>query len=314
VDDKQEDVLNQAITNAFNKGALVVVAAGNEGKGDAAVPGNLTKVINVGSASADGTRDAFSNFGPWLDMMAPGRDLVLPAPAAVCSTGFGNASGTSFSAPAVAGAAALIAGSRPELTTQQLFDLMRTGAVKDLYTNGRDDDSGYGLLNVADGLNEKAPLKQATEIDDDVFWLKQSPKKHPVRLRTTRKTSFKSGVVAGKDPQDVYPVRLKRGELLTATATTSSGLMAVGLWSPRTGSFDIGDGRTTQQLKDSGGFTTRPQVVYRAKSAGTYYVSVLAPDPPDPNDPTTAGDETLSKPVSYTLSLRKSAAKKKTKK
>jgi hypothetical protein len=314
VDTKQAGVLDQAITEAFDAGVVVVVAAGNEGKGDPAVPGNLTKVINVGSASGEGTRDPFSNYGPWLDMMSPGNSLVLPAPKAVCSTGYGNATGTSFSAPAVAGAAALIGGSRPELSMQQLAELLRTGATKDLYTAGRDNDSGFGLLEVASGLTEKAPTKQPTEVDDDVHWLKKDPKKHPTLLRSSRKVSLKSGVTAGKDPQDVFPVRLKRGELLTATATTNSGLMLVSLYSPKTGSFSIGDGSTSSLLRDSGGFTTRPQVSFRARSTGTYYLSVAAPDPPDPSDPNTADDESLTKPIGYTFSVRKSAAKKSTKK
>lgn len=71
VDPKDAAVLDQAITAAFAKGTITVVAAGNEGKGDAAVPGSLTRVLTVGSATAEGTRDAFSNFGPWIDLVSP---------------------------------------------------------------------------------------------------------------------------------------------------------------------------------------------------------------------------------------------------
>ncbi len=54
VDPKDAAVLEQAITAAFAKGTITVVSAGNEGKGDPAVPGNLTRVLTVGSATADG--------------------------------------------------------------------------------------------------------------------------------------------------------------------------------------------------------------------------------------------------------------------
>ena len=319
VDSKQQGVLDQAITTAFDQGSIVVVAAGNEGKNNPTVPGSMTKVLNVGSSSAEGTRDAFSNYGPWLDLMSPGANLIVPAPPQVCTTNYGTASGTSFSSPAVAGAAALINAARPELTAQQLADTFRGDAAKDLYNAGWDEDSGWGILDVAGGLSGKAPLDQKTEVDDDVYWLKKNPKKHPTQLKTKTKTSLKSQVIAGKDAQDVYPVYLKKGQTLTATATAgkSTSLAGTAVWSPRTGSFDIGDNRTTYLLEDSGGFTDRPQVQYKASKTGTYYVAVIAPDPPDPTDPSN-NDPATALPVAYTLSLKKnktsSSKKKKSKK
>ncbi len=119
VDPKDAAVLQQAITAAFAQGTITVVAAGNEGKIDASVPGNLSRVLTVGSASSDGTRDAFSNFGPWIDLVSPGASMILPAPLDVCTTGYGVASGTSFSAPAVAGAAALDLGAAPARSTRR---------------------------------------------------------------------------------------------------------------------------------------------------------------------------------------------------
>lgn len=315
VDSKSQNVLDQAITTAFDQGTIVVVSAGNEGKNNPTVPGNATKVLDVGSATADGTRDSFSNYGPSLDLMSPGANLILPAPPQVCLTNYGTASGTSFSSPAVAGAAAIVQQARPTLTAQQLADVFRGNANKDFYTNGWDEESGWGLLQVSEGLSGKAPLNQTTEVDDDVYWLKQNPKKHPTLLTSKTKTSFKSAVQAGKDPQDVYPVKLKKGQTLTATATgaKSSALIGVAVWSPKTGSFDVGDNRTTYLLKDSGGFTDRPQVQYKASKTGTYYVAVVAPDPPDPTDPSN-NDPATALPVSYSFSLKKnktSSSKKK---
>ncbi len=245
VDPKDAAVLDQAITAAFAKGTITVVSAGNEGKINPAVPGNLTRVLTVGSATADGTRDAFSNFGPWIDLVSPGANMILPAPLDVCTTGYGVASGTSFSAPAVAGAAALIWSQRPKLNAQGIYDVMRMGAVKDIYQNGRDDDSGFGLLDVATGISSGAPPRQTHEVDDDVFWLKQNPRLHPTYLRKTRNVKLKSAVEVGKDPQDVYPVRVKRGQTLTASAEAKGGDLAMGIWRPTTGSFDIGAGRDT---------------------------------------------------------------------
>ncbi len=310
VDPKDAAVLQQAITAAFAKGTITVVSAGNEGKGDSAVPGSLERVLTVGSATADGTRDAFSNFGPWIDIVSPGANLILPAPLDVCSTGYGVASGTSFSAPAVAGAAALIWSQRPQLNAQQLYDVMRMGAVKDLYQGGRDDDSGFGLLDVATGISSAAPIKQTTEVDDDVFWLKQDPKKHPTYLRKTRKATIKSAVEVGKDPQDVFPVYLKRGQTLTASGEAKGGEVGMSIWRPTTGSFDIGSGRTTYLVDDSEGITPSPRASAKVTRTGTYYVSVEAPDLPDPKDDLTAGDKVVPQ-TTYTLKLRASTTPKK---
>ncbi len=302
VDPKDAAVLQQAITAAFARGTITVVSAGNEGKIDPAVPGDLTRVLTVGSATADGTRDAFSNFGPWVDLVSPGANMILPAPLDVCTSGYGVANGTSFSAPAVAGAAALIWSQRPKLNAQGIYDVMRMGAVKDIYQNGRDDDSGFGLLDVAAGISSAAPIKQTHEVDDDVFWLKQDPKKHPTYLKKTRNVKLKSAVEVGKDPQDVYPVYLKRGQTLTASAAAKGGDLGMGIWRPTTGSFDIGAGRTTYLIDDAGGLSPSPQVSARITKTGTYYVSVEAPDLPDPKDDLTAANK-VDPQTTYTLTL-----------
>ncbi len=316
-DDVQQadsDVLQQAILAAFDAGTITVAAIGNEGKGAATVPSTLSRVIAVGSSSLDGTRDAFSNFGPALDVVSPGASLSLPAPAGVCISGYGNANGTSFSAPAVAGAAALIKALRPQLSAGQLYDIMRLSAVKDLYGAGRDDDSGFGLLDVAAGAAAPAPAKDATELDDDVFWLKQNPKRHPRQLTRKRLLRLKSAVAAGKDPQDVVPVYVRRGETLTASVSSGkNGLLDVGIWSAKTGSFDISKSRTTYLLADASGVTNSPVVRYRSKRSSTLYVSVEAPDPLDASDPQ-SGTTAVEAQTKYTLTLRKTRASKKSKK
>ena len=300
----ERDVLEQAITSAFAQGAITVVPAGNGGKRTATIPGSLTRALTVGSASAEGTRDAFSNYGPWIDLVSPGANLILPAPLSVCASGYGTAQGTSFSAAAVAGAAALIWSLRPALNAQQLFAVMRTGAVKDLSLPGHDDDSGFGLLDVATGVGSAEPLKQAREVDDDVHWLKQSPKKHVRYLNKVRRATIRSAVAVGSDPQDVYPVRLKRGQTLKLSGEAKGGVIAIAIWRPKTGAFDVGKGRTTHRIADSKGVTASPRASARATTTGTYYVSVEAPDLPDRDDPQTAED-TVDPQTTYTLTLTK---------
>jgi hypothetical protein len=306
-------VVGQAIAAAYAQGVITVVAAGNEGKSDPTIPGSFPHVLDVGSAGLEGDRNEFSNFGPFLDLVTPADRLLVPAPAGVCPSGFGTATGTSFSAPAVAGAVALLGAKRPELSTQQLFDLVRTGAVRDVGAAGRDDETGFGLLDVAAGLSAKAPRKEATELDDDVFWLTGAyRKKHPPFLAKTARATVKGHVSSSKDPQDVLPVTLRKGQTLTAAVKTAGGLVGLGIWSGDTGPFDISAGRDDELLADSGGLTEDPVVRWKAQRTGRYYVSVEAPDVPTQAEIDAAGTP-LQLEQDYTLSLRRSGPSAKSK-
>ena len=174
---------------------------------------------------------------------------------------------------------------RPALDAQQLFDLMRTVAVTDLYGNGRDDDSGFGMLSVSEGVNATLPTKQATEVDDDVFWLKQDPKKHPTlpeedahatsrRRRSSRArtptTSTPSYAEEGRPADDLGD----RGASRRACSTSASGRRTPALRRQQGHDDEPAQGRR-------GPDATRRTIGYRAKRTGTYYVSVEGPDLPD---------------------------------
>jgi subtilisin family serine protease len=276
-------VVAMAIDGAYAKGVIVVIAAGNDGASAPYVPGNLPHTLTVGSGDPLGGRSGFSNTGPWLDLLAPADNLLPPMPAALCSTGYGPATGTSFAAPAVAGGVALVRQLRPTLTTQQLFDVMRSSA-KDTSVPGRDDDSGYGVLDVAGAVKAPLPKADPGELDDDVFWLKGAfASQHKTLLAKAKIARVKARVSSAKDPQDVYKVFVAKGQVLDARVTGTAGaLLDVTIWDRSTGSFDISNGVAKKQLVSTGGYSDAPQVAFRAKRGGTYYVSVDTPDVPDP--------------------------------
>lgn len=107
--------LDDAVLDAVSNGITVVCAAGNYGS-DAAdfCPAHIdeTGVIVVGSSSANGERSSFSNYGDSVDVYCPGDTIKL------CSLtgGYKTDSGTSFSAPHISAAAALLKSIHPELT------------------------------------------------------------------------------------------------------------------------------------------------------------------------------------------------------
>jgi thermitase len=118
-------VYQNAVTHAVNKGTVVVVAAGNDGR-DAAnyTPASCNGVITVGATNQSDARTSFSNYGSTVEIGAPGIDIV--------STYKGGAykslAGTSMASPHVAGAVALLLSKKSSLTPQQVLDcLVRNG-------------------------------------------------------------------------------------------------------------------------------------------------------------------------------------------
>jgi subtilisin family serine protease len=128
-----------AIDYAVKKGVLLVVASGNEGVNTAGFsPAGLKGAITVASTDPGDNRLGFSNWGRAVDIAAPGVDvlslrarrtdiLVLQKKDYVPGTAFVGKekryyriSGSSFSAPFVAGVASLILSNNPELAAEDL--------------------------------------------------------------------------------------------------------------------------------------------------------------------------------------------------
>ena len=148
--------LADAVNYAQSRGVLVVAAAGNGGESTPVYPAAYDGVVAVGSTSNDGTRpSAFSNRGPWVDLVAPGESIVSTA---TTSAGYASYDGTSFASPLVAGAAALVMATHPAFTAADVTarlvrsakPLKGTGGLLDAGASVEDPPGGYVLL-AADG-------------------------------------------------------------------------------------------------------------------------------------------------------------------
>lgn len=281
--------LTRATSEAFNKGVIVVTSTGNGGIGAAQLPGSLPHVLTVGGSDLTGARATFSNFGPWVDLVAPTTSLIGPTPKEFCQAGYGVINEAAFAAPAVAGAAALLAQNRPELSAQQRFDVLRSSAA-DVAPSGRDNDTGFGLLNVRSALSATPPStnESSREVDDDPYFVrKANAPGHPTLLAKGKKARISGQVSPTKDPSDVYPVRLKKGERLTvsASAAGADSLLALGLWKSSAGDFDVSNAVAKSEIVSTGGFSRTPALKMLAKSTGTYYISVETTDAVDEGDP-----------------------------
>lgn len=94
--------LKQAIDYAWNKGVLIVVAAGNTGSNKATFPAGYEHCIAVAATDSSDRRYAYSDYGDWIDVAAPGQAYTT-----LTGNRYGNMAGTSISAPYVSGLAAL---------------------------------------------------------------------------------------------------------------------------------------------------------------------------------------------------------------
>lgn len=133
--------LQRAALYAQSKGAVVFMAAGNDGLNHARWR-NHKQLVAVGSTDPDGGVSYFSSRGSFVDLVAPGRNIL----SLTTKDRTYNWSGTSFASPIAASVASLMLTANPELSPWQVRALLARTAT-DLGKRGVDDESGYGLIN-----------------------------------------------------------------------------------------------------------------------------------------------------------------------
>ncbi|MEU3452475.1 type VII secretion-associated serine protease mycosin [Micromonospora sp. NPDC006766] len=131
-----------SIAYALHRDVVVVAAAGNlhDSGNPRPYPAAYDGVLGVGAIGADGTRAGFSQTGPYVDLVAPGSDVLLAAP----EQGHRRAEGTSYAAPFVAATAALLRQYRPELTAAEVARRIVDSADP---APGGGGETGAGVLN-----------------------------------------------------------------------------------------------------------------------------------------------------------------------
>ncbi len=152
--------LDAAIAEARSRGVIVVAAAGNSATSQPEFPAASPGVISVAATDFNGQRTVYTNYGPFVDVAAPGGDQVVDLDQdgntdGVLSTSgevvvqngttsiqptYLYAQGTSMASPHMAGVAALMKSVRPGLTPDELDAYLAGGAI----TNPLVDNTGLG--------------------------------------------------------------------------------------------------------------------------------------------------------------------------
>lgn len=144
---------------AARRDVLLVASSGNEGEKNNPVmyPAACDGYVGVGATGRSDERGAFSTFNEYVDLSAPGVEILSTVPPVSAMSedpgtpGYGTASGTSMAAPHVSALAALLLAQHPEWTPDQVQDRMESTA-RDLGKPGRDPHFGEGRIDFARAL------------------------------------------------------------------------------------------------------------------------------------------------------------------
>ncbi|MGD0750899.1 MAG: S8 family serine peptidase [Anaerolineales bacterium] len=145
-------VLKDAVNYAYAKGVTLVAAAGNSGSNSVLYPARYPHVIAVAATDSTNNRASFSNYGPEIDVAAPGVDIYSTN----LGDNYGYLSGTSMAAPFVSGLVAILRGIPGNVSPDQITQEIEISAL-DLGTPGKDDYYGYGLIQMDAALQVHVP-------------------------------------------------------------------------------------------------------------------------------------------------------------
>lgn len=170
-----DEAVKEAIDSALQygrhgKGTIIVKSAGNDSTKGVSFPGNYRpEVLTVGSISQQGIIAPSSSIGDEVDVCAPGVNILSTYPDGILNLN----SGTSMACPHVSGIAALLLSVRPDLTGQQVRDIIeqtakKIGDTSYAYHPERSNGTwnrkyGYGLVDAAAAVRKACPVTSFTD-------------------------------------------------------------------------------------------------------------------------------------------------------
>ena len=288
-----------AVAYAYSKGAVIVAAVGN---GDeaftqpwpyASYPAALPHVIGVSALTQSGAVPEYSNRDAvFNDISAPGSGIFSTFPAALTaqkplctdqgysdcgSDDYRNPEGTSFAAPQVAAAAAVLFALAPSLTNSQVSAILEHSTDDVNASTGcpkcgllRDAFSGWGRLDIAKAVASLAgplPAPDRFETNDDA-----GTQAHTLWGKTSAVTA---SLDYYDDPVDVYRIALAPHERLVAKLNGSwpGAQVSLTLWRPGTRQVAL-PAQKSFRAAQSALPGARQRLTFTSRGRGWYYVEV----------------------------------------
>jgi thermitase len=149
--------LQQAVDYAWNKGAILTAAAGNNGSNSRLYPAYYSHTIAVAATGQNDLKASWSNYGSWVDVAAPGVNIISTTP----DNNYTYLSGTSMAAAHAAGVAALIKAAFPALSNQQVRNRLEQTADK---IAGTGSYWTFGRINAAAAVTSVSPPPSASSV------------------------------------------------------------------------------------------------------------------------------------------------------
>lgn len=142
------------LDEALKADVVIVAAAGNRNQGDTKVvwPAAYPGVVAAAGIEQTGKHADFSVAGPEVVLSAPAMNIVSPGR----NGQYQNGSGTSAATAIIAGAAALVRAKYPKMPATEVVHRLEATAI-DAGPPGRDDEYGYGILNIVGALTANVP-------------------------------------------------------------------------------------------------------------------------------------------------------------
>ncbi|WP_432027353.1 type VII secretion-associated serine protease mycosin [Streptomyces sp. 1222.5] len=196
--DPKDSVLKDAVDFAIGQKVVIVASAGNDGLGGnvkVTYPASYPGVLAVAASDRNNERAPFSQSGDFVGVAAPGVDMISTVP----GNGHCSDNGTSFSAPYVAGVAALLKSKYPHWTARQVVAQIEQTAERSI--PGKDMRVGWGVVDPVRALTAVDPAHPVeSPAPEDGVARGEAPSVSPLRFGETaeeRNTRLATYVVVG---------------------------------------------------------------------------------------------------------------------
>lgn len=175
-------IVRSAAQSAMNRGALVIISAGNGG--GTTISRGFSEALFVGAIDGFGRVARFSDKGPFVDLVAPGVGIFTTR----LGDSYAPATGTSFAAPVVAGVAGLVWSTNPNLRpTVVRSALLRT--LVEVGSKGRDNASGLGLIDAEAAVRYALDVGEADDLTHPTLSIDRPRPGTRITRRTTAAVS-----------------------------------------------------------------------------------------------------------------------------